>query len=750
MRKFYSLVLAALLLMSASYSFAQQTSLGPAPKNYTMPTSISNDNVMNANNRGWVYLSTTTHQMASQFMGNTTLTNIGSPQSYGFPGAFVYKDGKVYVIDQLTPFGLYTLDTITGNKTLVVNVTGITLTNLTGFTYDGTSWWGVQSNITSSQIGTINITTGVFTPVGSPSTTCAGAIQLNAAPNGTLFSVDIVADKLFRWDKTTGVPTEKGVLGVNANYGQDGHFDMSDGKYYWASYTTGPELRIIDTTNGSSTSVGTYSGQMSCLAVKAEAGPAITHTPLPNTQNVTGPYVVNANILPSGSATITSGKVFWSRNNPTVTDSVTMTNSGSNYSGNIPGNGTNAVYRYFIKATQSDGKTSQTALYSFTANATDTTKPVIVHTPIGATPKANWPIAVTANVTDNIGIDSVWVRWYKTSAPGTVKQFKILPTSGNNYSALFNSVNADVVVGDVINYRIIAQDASAQHLKDSTALYNFNIINEITVTIGTGTTSGNFPYTTFWMDGRTQYLFLASELNFPAGNLTKVGFDVITADPAAMNGFKIKVKTTSLTTLTGFETTGFTTCYAPASYTVPGTGWQLITLTTPFAYTPGNNLIVEVCYNNSAYTQYSPVNTTAAPGMFWGRYGDLSTGDGCVDAFTSTTAPVGRANTRMVFVPLTGVNDPISEIPQVYSLSQNYPNPFNPTTKINFALPKQGLVTLKIYDVLGREVRTLVNEVKTAGQYSVDFNASEFSSGVYFYKLESNGFSDIKKMMLIK
>ncbi len=283
-------------------------------------------------------------------MGNTTLTNIGSPQTYGFPGAFVYKDGKVYVVDQLSPFTISTLDTVTGNKTTVVNVTGITLTNLTGFTYDGTNWWAVQSNITSSQIGTINMTTGVFTPVGSPSTACAGAIQLNAAPNGTLFSVDIVADALFKWDKTTGVPTNVGPLGINANYGQDGHFDMSDGKYYWASYSTGPELRIIDTTTGSSTVVGAYSGQMSCLAVKAESGPSIVHTPLPNTQNIAGPYTVNATITPSGSATLTGAKVFWSRNNPVLTDSVTMTNSGSNYSGNIPGNNTNATYRYLVKA----------------------------------------------------------------------------------------------------------------------------------------------------------------------------------------------------------------------------------------------------------------------------------------------------------------------------------------------------------------------------------------------------------------
>lgn len=90
------------------------------------------------------------------------------------------------------------------------------------------------------------------------------------------------------------------------------------------------------------------------------------------------------------------------------------------------------------------------------------------------------------------------------------------------------------------------------------------------------------------------------------------------------------------------------------------------------------------------------------------------------------------------------------ETPMSFSLSQNYPNPFNPVTKISYALPKSGFTTLRVYDILGKEVAMLVNEVKNAGNYSVDFNASGFTSGVYFYRLESNGFSDIKKMMLIK
>ena len=99
---------------------------------------------------------------------------------------------------------------------------------------------------------------------------------------------------------------------------------------------------------------------------------------------------------------------------------------------------------------------------------------------------------------------------------------------------------------------------------------------------------------------------------------------------------------------------------------------------------------------------------------------------------------------------VTGVSNVSNEIPGQYNLSQNYPNPFNPITKISYALPKSGLVTLKVYDMLGKEVETLVNEVKSAGTYYVDFNASKYSSGTYFYKIESNGFTDVKKMMLIK
>jgi hypothetical protein len=100
---------------------------------------------------------------------------------------------------------------------------------------------------------------------------------------------------------------------------------------------------------------------------------------------------------------------------------------------------------------------------------------------------------------------------------------------------------------------------------------------------------------------------------------------------------------------------------------------------------------------------------------------------------------------------MVGVNGN-SQTANDYSLSQNYPNPFNPSTSIKYSIPVSGFVTLKVYDILGNEVASLVNANQNAGQYSVDFNTSSLnlSSGVYFYKLSTGNFTDVKKMSLIK
>jgi aminopeptidase N len=99
---------------------------------------------------------------------------------------------------------------------------------------------------------------------------------------------------------------------------------------------------------------------------------------------------------------------------------------------------------------------------------------------------------------------------------------------------------------------------------------------------------------------------------------------------------------------------------------------------------------------------------------------------------------------------VVGINNELNAIPEKFALHQNYPNPFNPVTNIKFDLPKSSFVTLKIFDMLGREVATLVNEKRDAGTYSVDWKAGEFSSGIYFYSIKAGDFNETRKMLLVK
>jgi hypothetical protein len=98
---------------------------------------------------------------------------------------------------------------------------------------------------------------------------------------------------------------------------------------------------------------------------------------------------------------------------------------------------------------------------------------------------------------------------------------------------------------------------------------------------------------------------------------------------------------------------------------------------------------------------------------------------------------------------VTGIKDPGAKV-SAFELSQNYPNPFNPSTVINFAIPTSSHVKLRVYNALGNEVATLVNQDMAEGLHAVSFNASALTSGVYFYKLEAGKFTSIKKMMLVK
>jgi hypothetical protein len=105
---------------------------------------------------------------------------------------------------------------------------------------------------------------------------------------------------------------------------------------------------------------------------------------------------------------------------------------------------------------------------------------------------------------------------------------------------------------------------------------------------------------------------------------------------------------------------------------------------------------------------------------------------------------------RRGLIEFLGIKQISEQVPAHFTLSQNYPNPFNPSTKIKFDIPKSDFVSLKIFDILGREVAALVNEQLNSGTYEAEFNGTNYPSGVYFYKLMAGDFTETKKLVLVK
>ena len=280
--------------------------------------------------------------------------------------------------------------------------------------------------------------------------------------------------------------------------------------------------------------------------------------------------------------------------------------------------------------------------------------------------------------------------------------------------------------------------------------------NPLPACIGSENSIIDYPFTTYYMDARTDILFTASEISQnggQTGNITKIGFSMTSFSNQIMHGFQIKMQYVASTSLYGFTNNGWDVVYS-GDYSVSGTGFQNITLQNPYFWNATGNLLVEICFNNSGWTANSNIYGTSATGMTWSQSTDLPSGDGCAELVAGTVRNI-RPNICFSIQTLSGENNGNSSVPEKFSLYQNYPNPFNPTTKIRFDIPetvkrKTLNVKLIVYDVLGKEITTLVNEELNTGSYIIDWNASDYPSGVYFYKLETEGYTNVKRMILVK
>ena len=161
-----------------------------------------------------------------------------------------------------------------------------------------------------------------------------------------------------------------------------------------------------------------------------------------------------------------------------------------------------------------------------------------------------------------------------------------------------------------------------------------------------------------------------------------------------------------------------------------------------FAYSQDTGYVRTVT-NDSGYFEFRVTNKISNYEIYIGQVPQGFINDSIVVHAGDTTA-------NLDLKVLTSVKQSNGNIPKDYSLKQNYPNPFNPTTLIKYQIPESGFVSLKVYDILGNEVETLVNETESAGIYEIKFNGSDLSSGIYFYQIRTNNYSATKKFMLLK
>ncbi len=232
-----------------------------------------------------------------------------------------------------------------------------------------------------------------------------------------------------------------------------------------------------------------------------------------------------------------------------------------------------------------------------------------------------------------------------------------------------------------------------------------------------------FPHNAALTAGRT-YIYTTDETSSPNGKLKVWNISDLS----------------NVTFVTNWQPTGITTAivhnveiygnYAlVAHYTA---GIRLINISNPVAPT------------EAAWYDTYPSNNNNTYNGCWGVY-----------MFPSGKIIASDRQTGLYVVkptiPLVGINDPVNNTPDKFELKQNYPNPFNPSTSIEYSLNKAAHVTLRVFDVLGRQVAVLADEYRQAGSYKVSYDAGRLSSGVYYYTLTTdNGFSETKKMILSK
>ncbi|MBS1550469.1 MAG: T9SS type A sorting domain-containing protein [Bacteroidetes bacterium] len=730
-------------------------------------------------------------------------TNFG-PSSTSLFGAMEFdNNGVLYCIAVAAGSPLQTLDTTTGVLTTLGAISGIGSEQVLGMSFNPVNNKMYISTITSGldNLYTLDLVTRVATLVGP---TGQNMFDIGINSTGQCYAIS-VADNLISVNLTTGAGTIIGPIGFDANFIQGICFDRSTDTLWYAAYNNSAgqgQLRTVNLTTGATTLVGIFSPAAEVCGFTIQGKKAY---PL-NAFNILTPAAGARVVTVAGSTTpvtITwdtsaSGATYkWIFGNPVVpprritipaaNNSITTTLGALDAilaANGFTNNGSasdSAVGQWNVYAYKGSGATGPDSLISTNGPRAITLRrqqvllsPFTLVSPPSGTRIVTSPVDLSpVNITWNrSGLGAAYKWLFKSGATYTDPATLRLASNNSGLDSVLTLRNSQldsvlaglgIAAGDSVvgQWRVRAY-ASTDSLNSTAPDRSITFRRTGLLPLSQDFSNATFPPPFWGLDnggGSTQY--------WTRNTVSAWGLGT----GSAKYDFWSATTSTPLQTLTSNQ---FPPVTAPSNY-------LRFNYTHAF-YLSGSTLAPDSCIietsadGGSTWTRLIGMGASQTISSGTNSSPIMTTVGGPVSgAFTPTSTqwatkvfamPIGTNKVRFVAKSgfgnnlyidditsglITGINNtPITMTPDRFELSQNYPNPFNPSTKISFSIPKQSFVSLKIYDMLGKEVSQLVSEVKTPGVYSIDFNALNLSSGAYFYQLKAGEFSDIKRMVLIK
>lgn len=721
------LFFAVLMLMAFTVNMLPQEapSAGPIPYTATKFDYTTNPGDLLA---GTAYgHSTANNQFVSlPVPGGTPISVIG-PNTYGsFASSGTFGAGGVFYLTTVTS-GLFTVNIATGVPTFVAP---LSVANLNGISYNSVN--GLYYAVDATNLYTVDVATGTCTLVGSMGV--AGSLFIDIAINcaGEAYSYNLGDDSGYRINLTTGAATLLGPLGFDANFGQGMGFDKQDGTLYLMAFNNTAflmELRTMNLTTGATTLVNQYSplDQIAPFDVNNTCGPVLGPGPATNPNPATGATGVSTTlpqITWQNPAGATGNQTFFG----TSPGSLTMVQSGTlATSWTITGGPLQYSTTYYWRIDEIDGTGTTTGpIWSFTT-----------------VPDPN----LASLFYDDF--EAGTTKWTITNDGGTCVWTIYTPTYPNLYTLPAGS-SGGVFAAD-------ADECGSGTTLLSTATFA-NPVNTM------GVTGLHLRILSDWNAiGTTDSCFIEASTNGTTWDrlLTYGSVDVRnTVIDLPMTAYQNQA--TLWVRLVSIQP-GWDWWWAVDNVLLEGV--IPVELTSFTAAANGNNVVLN----------WSTATETNNHGFeIQKKAGNEFVGVGFIDGFGTTTEAKSYSYTdskvgagvhvyRLKQLDFDGAFEYSSEVevevgagvPSVFALDQNYPNPFNPSTRISYSLATDANVTLKVFDVLGQEVMTLLNSAIVAGSHEVTFDASNLNSGVYFYTIDAKGidgqnFTSTKKMILTK